>query len=141
MRAANIAGPVFISIGEGDQLKIFLENNPKIPKDLMLVDDYSLESFNSVGFGKIGENAELAKKGSKNLSLPNLKPGRFMSYLKNVGQLSPVPKNAKTFPEGVLRLGGTFGVNGSDIVYLYEDGVPGDHPIPSDVLEKSFKLR
>ena len=121
-------------------MKLFLENNPKIPKDLMLVDDYNFNAFNSVGFGKIGENAELAVKGTKNLKAPNLTFGRFFSYLKNVSKLAPIPKDVKGIPEGVLRLGGTFGVNGDDVVYLYEDGVPGDHPNPADVLSKSFQI-
>jgi hypothetical protein len=34
MRSSGIKGPVFISIGEGDQLKTFLDNNPKIAKVL-----------------------------------------------------------------------------------------------------------
>lgn len=103
----------------------------------MLVDDYSFEAFNGVGFGKIGENQELAIKGTKNMKAPALTPGRFFSYLKSVGKLAPIPKNVKGIPEGVVRLGGTFGINGNEIVYLYEDGVPGDHPIPSEVLSKS----
>jgi hypothetical protein len=115
-----------------------LENNPKIPQDLMLVDDYSFEAFNSVGFGKIGENADLAVKGTKNMKAPSLTAGRYFAYFKSVGKLAPIPKNVKGIPEGVLRLGGTFGINGKEVVYLYEDGVPGDHPIPSEVLSKSM---
>jgi hypothetical protein len=117
-----------------------LENNPKVPADLMLVDDYSFESFKAAGFGVIGENAELAVKGTKNMKAPDLTMGRFFSYLKNVSKLAPIPKNVKGIPEGVLRLGGTFGVDGKKVVYLYEDGVPGDHPIPSEVLSKSFAM-
>ena len=105
----------------------------------MLVDDYNFESFKAAGFGLIGENAELAVKGTKNLKAPDLKFGRFMSYFKSVGKLAPIPKNAKMgVPEGVIRLGGTFGIDGKEVVYLYEDGVPGDHPIPTEVLAKSF---
>lgn len=125
----------------GDQLKLFLENNPKIPAELMLVDDYSFEAFNGAGFGKIGENAELAVKGTKNMKAPALSFGRFMSYFKSVGKLAPIPKNVKGIPEGVLRLGGTFGVDGKKVVYLYEDGVPGDHPIPYEVLSSSSFIK
>ena len=121
-------------------MKIFLENNPKVPKNLMLVDDYSFNAFNALGFGKIGENAELAVKGTKNMKAPDLTPGRFFSYLKSVGKLAPIPKEVKGIPEGVLRLGGTFGVDGDEVVYIYEDGVPGDHPPVKDVLSKSFKI-
>lgn len=38
----------------GDQLKIFLDKNPKVPRDMMLVDNYQFNAFKSVGFGKIG---------------------------------------------------------------------------------------
>ena len=108
----------------------------------MLVDDYKFESFNAAGFGLIGENAELAVKGTKNLKAPDLKMGRYFSYFKNVGKLAPIPKNAKMgIPEGVIRLGGTFGVDGEKVVYLYEDGVPGDHPIPTEVLSKAFQSK
>ena len=37
-------------------------------------------------------------------------------------------------PEGVTRLGGTFAIKDNDILYGYEDGVPGDHPDPDEVL-------
>ena len=37
-------------------------------------------------------------------------------------------------PEGVLRLGGTFVVSGNDIVYRWNDTVPGDHPDINNVL-------
>lgn len=40
-------------------------------------------------------------------------------------------------PEGVLRLGGTIALSGNSIIYVYEDGVPGDYPDPKDVI-KSF---
>lgn len=99
----------------------------------MLVDDYSFGAFNGVGFGKIGEDAKLAIKGTKNMKAPALTAGRFFSYFKSVGKLAPNT-------EGVLRLGGTFGINGKEVVYLYEDGVPGDHPIPSEVLSKSMLI-
>lgn len=32
------------------------------------------------------------------------------------------------FPEGVRQVGGTFVVNGNDVVYQWNDRVPGDHP-------------
>ena len=105
----------------------------------MLVDDYNFESFKAAGFGLIGENAELAVKGTKNLKAPDLTMGRFFAYLKSVSKLAPIPKNGKMgIPEGVIRLGGTFGIDGKKVVYLYEDGVPGDHPIPTEVLTRSF---
>lgn len=35
----------------------------------------------------------------------------------------------------VSQLGGTFGIDGEDVIYFYEDGVPGDHPLPNTVLQ------
>jgi len=33
-----------------------------------------------------------------------------------------------------IKKGGTFAINKKSIVYVYEDGVPGDHPSPIDVI-------
>jgi hypothetical protein len=120
-----------VSIGEGDQLSLFLEKNPKVPKELMLVDDYSFAAYNRIGLGKIGDDPRLAIKGTKNMKAPNVS----REYLSNAMKLAPIPKKFSfKIPEGVTRLGGTFGVDGNKMVYLYEDGVPGDHPNPADVL-------
>ena len=105
---------------------------------MMLVDDYQFDAFNSAGFGKIGENAELAVKGTKKLAAPDLTRDQFFTYLKNVGQLAPFPKKFSFgVPEGVVRLGGTFGIDREKVVYLYEDGIPGDNPTPMEVLTGS----
>lgn len=128
----------YSSLAPGDQLKLFLEKNPQIPVDLMLVEDYTFGAFNSAGFGKIGENAELAVKGTKKFAPPDLTPGQFFTYLRNVGELAPIPKGLKfAVPEGVVRLGGTFGIDSEKVVYLYEDGIPGDNPTPTEVLTES----
>lgn len=139
MRRKGIQGPIFISIGEGDQLSLFLEKNSYIPKTLMLVDDYKFNAYNAVGLGKIGESRELAVKGTRKMKPPGLKIQTWLTYIKNVGRLAPIPKDVKGIPEGVTRLGATFGINGGEIIYVYEDGVPGDHPNPEDVI-KSFPL-
>ena len=75
------------SIGEGDQLKLFLEKNTYIPPELMLVDDYKFAAYNSAGLGKIGERAALAVKGTRNMKPPKLKLKTWWSYLRNVGKL------------------------------------------------------
>jgi hypothetical protein len=139
MRRKGIQGPIFISIGEGDQLKLFLEKNGYMPPELMLVDDYKFNAYNAVGLGKIGESRELAVKGTRKMKPPGLKLKTWWTYVRNVGKLAPIPKNVKGIPEGVTRLGATFGVSGNRITYVYEDGVPGDHPNPEDVI-KSFPL-
>jgi hypothetical protein len=117
-------------------LNLFLEKNPKIPKDSMFVDGYSFDAYNKAGLGKIAENAELAVKGTAKMRPPGLNLFRWIEYLKNVMFLAPVePGKSLAFPEGVLRLGATFGIDGDKVVYVYEDGVPGDHPNPVDVIK------
>lgn len=141
MRKANIAGPIFISIAESkDQLSLFLEKNPDIPKDLLLADDYEFNAYKSVGFKTIGEDKDMAMKGSKNMKSPQLSWSQWSGYLTSVNKLAPIPKDLKfgQVPAGVLRLGGTFAIQSNKICYVFEDGVPGDVPLPLDVLA-SFK--
>jgi len=53
----------------------------------------------------------------------------------NVMALSPVRKDEPlSFPEGVLRLGGTFVLDGEDVVYAFADELPGKHPEVADVM-------
>lgn len=37
-------------------------------------------------------------------------------------------------PEGVLWTGGTFVVQGNEVIYQWTDTVPGNHPVVEDVL-------
>lgn len=136
MKRLKVSGPVFISIAEGDQLKIFVEKNPDIPKDLVLADDYTFSAYKTVGFKTIAEDKEMAKKGSANMKKPELSWSQWSNYFTSVNKLAPIPKDLKfgQIPQGVLRLGGTFAIDGKSIKYVYEDGVPGDHPNPEDVL-------
>jgi len=139
MRLANITGPCFVSIGDSEKLSLFLSKNPKIDQSCILVDDYTFDAYNSVGLGKLFDNQELTLKGSKNMQKPDFPLSKWFSYLPAAGALAPIPKGLKfgEIPEGVTRLGGTFGFKGDKIIYSYEDGVPGDYPNPEDVL-KSF---
>ena len=43
-------------------------------------------------------------------------------------KLSPIEEGKPGLPEGVLRLGGTFVIDGSQVLYQHSDKVPGDHP-------------
>ena len=46
-------GPVFVSIGDAEKLKLFFEKNPNVPQEKMFVDDFSsLSAYNAVGFKK-----------------------------------------------------------------------------------------
>lgn len=50
-----------------------------------------------------------------------------------------VPRDMKfgDVPEGVLWTGGTFVVQGNEVLYQWTDLVPGNHPIIDDVLKQA----
>ena len=105
------------------------------------MDGYDFAAYNAMGYGKLMENQSKTIAGSKRMKMPtSFGFGRWKDYLFNVGKLAPVPPGEKTsFPEGVLRLGGTLALNQNDILYSYEDGVPGDHPDPQEVIHVFLK--
>eukprot|EP00746_Dinoflagellata_sp_MGD_P076077 gnl/MRDRNA2_/MRDRNA2_30601_c0_seq1.p2 gnl/MRDRNA2_/MRDRNA2_30601_c0~~gnl/MRDRNA2_/MRDRNA2_30601_c0_seq1.p2 ORF type:complete len:170 (+),score=42.69 gnl/MRDRNA2_/MRDRNA2_30601_c0_seq1:606-1115(+) len=136
---AGVKGPVFVTIGDSDKLKIFLENNPNVPRDSIFTEGFqgsdAFAAYNAVGFGKWGGDDPSA--ASEPIPPPKgLSFGQWMSYIFNVLKISPVPDGLKLgqIPEGVLRLGGTFVVKGNDVVYQWSDDKPGDHPDISEVV-------
>jgi hypothetical protein len=131
----NVAGPIFVSIGDEEKLRIFLEQNPNVPRDQMFVDDYSFGAYKSVGFKSFTQVDKDVIKDVK-MTAPELSWKQWMGYFGNVGKISPIPKDMKfgQVPEGVLRLGGTFVVDGDKILYQWNDRVPGDHPDIAEVL-------
>ncbi len=141
MRENQIAGPVFISIGDPEKISLFLEKNPNVPRNMLLVDGYDFAAYNAMGYGKLLEDKSKTILGGASLKLPQFGFGKWKDYISTVTKLAPIPKGSKatTFPEGVLRLGGTLALNGNRIVYSYEDGVPGDHPNPIDVIRSLSK--
>ena len=132
MEGRNIAGPIFISIGDAEKLNLFLEKNPYVDRENILVDGYGFDAYKAAGFGRFDEqDKDVAKEAAKTLSSPaalGLKGA--WDYITSAGKLSPIPTDMKfgEIPEGVLRLGGTFVVNGNDIKYRWSDRLPGDHP-------------
>lgn len=135
---SDISGPIFISIGDEDKLAAFLEKNPEIPRDQVLVDDYSFEAYKAAGFGKFDDvPKEVAKEAMGNMVAPELGLKGWWDYLTSAAKVSPIPKDMKfgEVPEGVLRLGGTFVVCGNEIAYRWSDRLPGDHPDIEDVFE------
>lgn len=127
----EIRGPIFISIGDEEKLKVFLEKNDYLNPDDVLVDDYSFGAYQSAGFGRFDEvDKEVAKEATKNMGAPMLGWKGTFDYMTSVGKISPIPADMKfgDIPEGVLRLGGTFVVNGNKILYRWSDRLPGDHP-------------
>ena len=63
--------------------------------------------------------------------------GKWLSYLRNVATLSPVPKDMKfgEVPQGVRVLGGTYAVDGADVTFAHADEVPGATPEIETVLK------
>lgn len=117
------------------RIKTFLDQNPNVPSDQMFVDDYSFGAYETVGFKKFTDTDKEEAKKVK-LAAPELSFKQWMSYLGNAGKLAPIPKDMKfgEVPEGVLRLGGTFVVDGDEVLYQWNDRVPGDHPDIEEVL-------
>eukprot|EP01041_Mallomonas_annulata_P010473 gene10473-21847_t len=140
MQSTGISGPCFVSIGDTTKLNIFLEKNPNINRDFILVDDYNLEAYKSIGLKNILEDKSQTIQGSARMSSPGLSASEWFSYMSSVGSLIPTDKPFKfgDVPQGVLKLGGTFGIINNVVNYVHLDGVPGDHPNPTDVL-KSFE--
>lgn len=127
-------GPVFISIGDSDQINLFLDKNPRVPRGMLLADDYAMNAYRAAGFSTIGYDARKLVTEKRTMKMPKFSFSRQMDYLFNAAALAPVAKGPMRFPEGVLMNGGTFGVRGDRIVYAYSDAVPGDHPNPADVI-------
>lgn len=127
MVKAGVNGPVFVSIGDSEKLNIFLSQNPNVRREDFFVDNYSFDAYRAVGYTKKFAESNLGEVTK--VEPPDLSPGQWMSYLGNAGKVQPFPNGQELqFPEGVLRLGGTMVVNGNDIVYQWNDLVPGDHP-------------
>lgn len=138
--SSEIAGPIFISIGDEEKLGVFLDKNPKVPRESAFVDGYDFDAYKTAGFGRFDEqDQDDAKAAMKNMKAPELEGGikGWWNYLSSAGKVSPIPKYMKfgEVPEGVLRLGGTFVVKGDKILYRWSDRVPGDHPNIEEVIE------
>lgn len=129
----GIAGPLFISIGDDEKLNVFLDKNPYVPRENAFVDGYEFAAYEAAGFGKF----DTVKAKGVTITAPILNGGMkgWWDYFTSVGKISPIPKDMKfgDIPEGVLRLGGTFVIQGDTIVYQWSDRVPGDHPNVAEV--------
>lgn len=136
----QIKGPIFVSIGDSEKLNAFLDKNPRIPRDAMFVDGYNFEVYNKMGFKSFTDQDADVLKGAK-FAAPKLSFQQWFNYALSLGKVSPIPKDIPfgKIPEGVLRLGGTFVVNGDDIVYQWSDKIPGDHPDVQEVVSKAIE--
>lgn len=117
-------------MGDAGKLNKFLELNPAVPRSLCYVDDSkNFEAYATAGFGNIGSLVPEMK-----IQPPNFKDfGMWLKYLANVMSLAPVdPATGNT--EGVLKLGGTFVLQGNRILYAFAEPVPGQHAPLDEVL-------
>lgn len=131
-----MAGPLFISVGQPEQLQQFLDLNPELNKASALIDDSEdFAAYKAAGFNYL--------MGDKPLETPpDFKPpktmsgGKWWQYLRNVGDLSPIPEGMKfgEFPDGVRVLGGTYAVDDDAVVFAHMDEVPGATPDIEKVL-------
>lgn len=143
----NVKGPIFVSIGSVAQLEVFLEQNPKIPRGQILVDDYDHGSYKeTMGFTRFDEITSINQlKGLEvsKLVVPLLRTlgiSKLLEYVRKVPVLAPLEGDLdwRELPEGGLRNGGTIvlggGVDGAQkVLYRWNDKLPGDVPNPSDV--------
>lgn len=136
MKGGGIAGPIFVSIGNADKLGAFLDANPDVPRGNIFVDDLDFDAYNAMDLPKMILDDNV--KGAK-VYFPGLSFGQWMSYFSLFNKLAPVPDFEKleigSTPEGVLRLGGTFVVDGNDVVYQWIDRIPTDTPDVDQVLK------
>mmetsp|Transcript_25804 Transcript_25804/g.74295 ORF Transcript_25804/g.74295 Transcript_25804/m.74295 type:complete len:286 (+) Transcript_25804:15-872(+) len=139
LNKAGIKGPIFVSIGDEDRLNAFLLKNPEIPAENFFVDGYDFSAYREAGFGRFDE------KPKEIIENVRPKPANFggfqgwWTFLTSFIPLAPVTPDMKfpenLTPEGLFWVGGTFVVNGNDIIYRWNDRISGDHPEASDILE------
>lgn len=111
-----------------------MELNKYVPKDQIFVDDYNFQAYENVGLGSMELGQEMPDDFK--MTAPDIGGVRaWWKYMTNVMTLSPVPEGSKEFPEGVKRLGGTFVIDGNDVVYQWNDRIPGDTPDIEDVMK------
>jgi len=139
LAAAGVAGPLFVSVGQPEQLRSFLGLNPELNGAPALIDDSEdFAAYRAAGFTNLLGDKQLDKppdfKPPRTMS-----PGKWWSYLRNVAQLAPKPKGGSfklgEVPTGVRVLGGTYALNGGAIVFSHEDEVPGATPEIEAVLK------
>ena len=128
---SGAAGPFFISVGDCEKLRTFLRLNRYISSKKSFVDDGSLQAYESVGLGCM----ELGKAIDSTVAAPNLGGLRgWWKYMRNVEELTPIEPGSRKFSGGVKQLGGTFIIDGDEVLYEWYDKFPGDTPALEEVL-------
>ena len=112
-----------------------MDANDWMNREQMFVDDYNFDAYKAAGFSRFDQVDKDAVKNIK-MTAPDLGWKGWLSYFSNVGKISPIPKDMKfgEVPEGVLWTGGTFVVQGNEVIYQWTDTVPGNHPDISAVV-------
>lgn len=129
-----------IAPGKSEQLKRFLELNPKVPKDRVFVDDSdNYKAFKAMKFGSLDK--DMPGRENVKMQAPDLGFGGWLDYMGNVVALSPIREGEEGVPQGVKLLGGTFVVGkGKEegdkerVLFASADRLPGDYPRPDAVL-------
>lgn len=99
----------------------------------MFVDDYSFQSYKDLGLKSF---LDVTDTEGLQMAAPDMGGfGGWLKYLGSAFQLAPIEKGSSGMPEGVLRNGATFVVKGDDIVYQWNDRVPGDNPALEEVMQ------
>lgn len=131
-----MGGPLFISVGTSEQLRQFLEVNPELEGCPALVDDSEdFAAYRGAGFNYLIGDKVLTSPPQ--MVPPTMGVGKWFKYLANVASLSPMPKGGISFgqvPPGVKVLGGTYAIDGEDVVFGHMDEVPGATPAIDDVM-------
>lgn len=130
---SGAVGPLFVSVGDCGKLQTFLQLNRNIPRKQAFVDDSSLlQAYESIGLGSM----EFGKSVDSDVAAPKLGGVRgWWKYMRSVEELTPVEVGSRKFAEGVKQLGGTFIIDGDEVIYEWNDRFPGDTPVPRAVLE------
>lgn len=140
MTKYGIKGPIFISIGTPSKLETFLELNPCVSRDSILVDGYNQSLYKQLGFSRfdeVGFDQAGDIDAKKLFTFFNLGIGNLWKYATRFVDMVPTEGNVDwtNLPEGGLRNGGTLVVKGDNIIYQWADTIPSDVPNIVDVVE------
>jgi len=125
-----------VSIGEPEKLIKFLEMNPKVSEDKIFMDDYNFKAYDHLGFQKFGLDQDFFANLNR-VQFPKLRGLiKWWQYFTSIPTIAPFEEGKYGVPEGGLKLGGTYIVRDSDVLYEWRDKLPGDLPDPKDVMTK-----
>ena len=92
----------------------------------------TFEAYKAAGFGNL---TDVDKSTKPEMKPPGFSLQDWWKYITNASRCLIDQRKLTGPPEGVLRLGGTFVLNGDDIAFAWADAIPGAHPEPEDVVK------